>query len=121
MRFKYYDLPDEPLLYRDRSPLKTACCTPFNAYWTANAALHPHWFKELGLDRWCRQDVCLSVWTKDHSHDLMFKVTDVCDPKDCPTPLDVKVEPYKGKYLFYQHKTQGARPTGPVYMYFVKW
>lgn len=41
------------------------------------------------------QDVCLSIWTEDHSHDLMWKVTDVCDPKDCPTPLDVKVEPYK--------------------------
>jgi hypothetical protein len=25
----------------------------------------------------------------------MWKVTDVCDPKDCPTPLDIKVEPYK--------------------------
>jgi hypothetical protein len=41
------------------------------------------------------QDVCLSIWTEDHSHDLMWKVTDVCDPKDCPTPLDIKVEPYK--------------------------
>jgi hypothetical protein len=39
--------------------------------------------------------VCLSIWTEDHSHDLMWKVTDVCDPKDCPTPLDIKVEPYK--------------------------
>eukprot|EP00775_Hariotina_reticulata_P004417 gene4417-4670_t len=90
----------------------------FNAYWTANAALHPYWFKEFGLDRWCRQDVCLSIWTEDHSHDLMWKVTDVCDPKDCPTPLDVKVEPYKGKYLWYGNK--GSRPRVPVYMYFVK-
>ena len=48
----------------------------------------------------------------------MWKVTDVCDPKDCPTPLDVKVEPYKGKYLFLNNK--GSRPRVPVYMYFVK-
>jgi hypothetical protein len=41
------------------------------------------------------QDVCMSIWTEDHVHDLMWKVTDVCDPKDCPTPLDIKVEPYK--------------------------
>lgn len=59
------------------------------------------------------QDVCVSLWTKDHSHDLMYKVTDVCDPKDCPTPLDVKVEPYKGKYLF-KDSRPGSRPEGPV-------
>lgn len=46
VKFKYYnELPDEPLLYRGSSPIKTACaagggCYPFNAYWTANAALH---------------------------------------------------------------------------------
>jgi hypothetical protein len=45
-------------------------------------------------------------------------VTDVCDPKDCPTPFDVKVEPYKGRYLWYGSK--GSRPRAPVYMYFVK-
>ena len=60
----------------------------------------------------------MSIWTEDASHDLMWKVTDVCDPKDCPTPLDVKVEPYKGKYLFLNNK--GSRPRVPVYMYFVK-
>jgi hypothetical protein len=48
-----------------------------------------------GLVLCVAQDVCLSIWTEDHSHDLMWKVTDVCDPKDCPTPLDIKVEPYK--------------------------
>ena len=36
---RYYDLPDQPLLYRHQSPRKVACCYPFNAYWTANAAL----------------------------------------------------------------------------------
>lgn len=118
MQCRYYDLPDEPLLYRNKPPLDVACCYSFNAYWTANAAIHPYWFKEFGLDRWCRQDVCLSIWTEDHSHDLMWKVTDVCDPKDCPTPFDVKVEPYKGRYLFYGNK--GSRPRVPVYMYFVK-
>ena len=65
------------------------------------------------------QDVCVSIWLKDTSHDLMFKVTDVCDPKDCPTPLDVKVEPYKGKYLFKDNRP-GSRPEGPVIAYFVK-
>lgn len=65
------------------------------------------------------QDVCLSIWTKDHSHDLMFKVTDVCDPKDCPTPFDVKVEPYKGRYLFFERRTDFL-PSEPVYMYFVR-
>jgi hypothetical protein len=49
----------------------------------------------------------------------MWKVTDVCDPKDCPTPLDVKVEPYKGRYLWYENRP-GVLPTEPVYMYFVK-
>lgn len=118
VQFKYYNLPDQPLYYRNKAPMDVACCYSFNAYWTANAALHPYWFKEFGLDRWCRQDVCLSIWTEDHSHDLMWKVTDVCDPKDCPTPLDIKVEPYKGKYLWYGAK--GSRPSVPVYMYFVK-
>ncbi|KAF8055667.1 hypothetical protein HT031_006689 [Scenedesmus sp. PABB004] len=154
VQFSYYDLPDQPLYYRNKAPMPVACCYSFNAYWTANAgaaaqrtarahgprraqrgpaagasraarrgapaaaAIHPYWFKEFGLDRWCRQDVCLSIWTEDHSHDLMWKVTDVCDPKDCPTPLDVKVEPYKGKYLWYNGK--GSRPRAPVYMYFVK-
>lgn len=47
-------------------------------------AIHPFWFKEFGLDRWCMKDVCLSVWLPDRSHDLMFKITDVCDPADCP-------------------------------------
>jgi hypothetical protein len=55
----------------------------------------------------------VSLWTKDHRHDLMYKVTDVCDPKDCPTPLHVKVEPYKGKYLFKDGRF-GSRPEGPV-------
>lgn len=40
-------------------------------------------------------------------------------PQDCPTPLHVKVEPYKGKYLFHDNN-YGSRPEGPVYMYFVK-
>lgn len=57
MQYRYYDLPDEPLLYRNKPPLDVACCYSFNAYWTANAAIHPYWFKEFGLDRWCRQ-VC---------------------------------------------------------------
>jgi hypothetical protein len=64
----------------------------------------------------------VALWLKDHSHDLMYKVTDVCDPKDCPTPLDVKVEPYKGRYLWYIRPggSPGYLPRGPVYMYFVK-
>lgn len=65
-----------------------------------------------------RQDVCLSIWTPDHAHDLMWKVTDVCDPKDCPSPLDVKVEPYKGRYLW--KGGRGSRPAGPAYAYIVK-
>jgi hypothetical protein len=52
---RYYELPDEPLHYRNKPPLDVACCYSFNAYWTANAAIHPYWFKEFGLDRWCRQ------------------------------------------------------------------
>lgn len=47
-------------------------------------AIHPYWYREFGLDRWCRQDVCLALWLPDRSHDLMYKVTDVCDPSDCP-------------------------------------
>ncbi|KAI8473754.1 MAG: hypothetical protein J3K34DRAFT_409834 [Monoraphidium minutum] len=119
VKLRYYDLPDQPLYYRNAPPKPVACCYSFNSYWTANMAIHPFWFKEFGLDRWCRQDVCVSLWTKDHVHDLMYKVTDVCDPKDCPTPLHVKVEPYKGKYLFKDNQ-YGSRPEGPVYMYFVK-
>jgi hypothetical protein len=38
---RYYDLPDQPLYYRNKAPLDVACCYSFNAYWTANAALHP--------------------------------------------------------------------------------
>ena len=169
----------QPLYYRNTPPTKVACCYSFNAYWTANVALHPYWFKQFGLDRMCRQDVCLSVWLKDHSHDLMFKVrvgvcvvcvvcvaracalacvcvsvqtttrsktphaetpplpptthahthkkkhtkvTDVCDPKDCPTPFDIKVEPYKGRYLWRMGTNDNPYylPTGPVDMYFVK-
>jgi hypothetical protein len=49
----------------------------------------------------------------------MYKVTDVCDPKDCPTPFDVKVEPYKGRYLFFERRTDYL-PSEPVYMYFVR-
>lgn len=37
-----------------------------------------------------------------------------------PLPPPPSPPPLQGKYLFYQHKTKGARPEGPVYMYFVK-
>ena len=56
VRLKYYNnLPEQPLYYRHAPPQKVACCYSFNAYWTAIIALHPYWFKEFGLDRWCRQ------------------------------------------------------------------
>ena len=38
---RYYNLPDQPLYYRNKAPMDVACCYSFNAYWTANAALHP--------------------------------------------------------------------------------
>jgi hypothetical protein len=53
--FKYYNLSDQPLFYRNAPPLDIACCYSFNAYWTANAALHPYWFRKFGLDRMCMQ------------------------------------------------------------------
>lgn len=79
-------------------------------------ALHPYWFREFGLDRWCRQDVCASVWTEDHSHDLMFKVTDVCPPSVCKSPFEVRVEAWKASYLFYHR--EGRRPNKQAYLYF---
>jgi hypothetical protein len=86
----WFDTPaHSPPPTHHHSPLNHTTTKQTNA-----TQLHPYWFKEFGLDRWCRQDVCMALWLKDHSHDLMYKVTDVCDPKDCPTPLDVKVEPY---------------------------
>ena len=91
-----------------------ACNYSANAYITSNMALHPYWFREFGLDRWCRRDVCASVWTEDHAHDLMFKVTDVCD--DCRDPFEVRVEAWKASYLF--HHREGPRPTKPVFLYF---
>lgn len=121
VRLKYYNVSTQPRYYLKKPPAKVACCYNFNAYWTANAALHPYWFRVFGLDRWCRQDVCLSIWLPDRSHDLMFKVTDVCDPKDCPTPLHVKVEPYKGRYLFHVAGSDPSLlPQEPVHMYFCK-
>jgi hypothetical protein len=41
VHLRYYDLPDQPLYYRNKAPMDVACCYSFNAYWTANAALHP--------------------------------------------------------------------------------
>ncbi len=119
VRLRYYNVSHEPRRYLKRAPFEVACRYSALAYWTANAAVHPYWFRDFGLERMCRQDVCLSIWLPDCSHDLMYKVTDVCDPKDCPSPLDIKVEPYKGRYLF-KERRPGVLPTGPVYMYFVK-
>jgi hypothetical protein len=113
--FRYYDAPWEPQLYRNKPAFKVACNQSANAYITSNMALHPYWFKEFGLDRWCRRDVCMSVWTQDHSHDLMFKITDVCPPSICKTPFEVRVESWKASYLFYH--SQGPRPTQEVYAY----
>lgn len=96
-------------------PHTVACNYSANAYFTANLAIHPYWFKEFGLDRWCRRDVCASVWTTDHSHDLIFKVTDVCDPRDCPTPFVMKAQAWKASYLFYHRN--GQRPTDQMFLY----
>lgn len=40
------------------------------------------------------------------------QVTDVCDPKDCPTPLHMKVEPYKVRAAqrSAKHRRGGAQP-----------
>ncbi len=119
VRLRYYNVSHEPRTYVKKAPFKVACGYSALAYWTANVAVHPYWFQGSSLDRMCRQDVCLSVWLPDCSHDLMYKVTDVCDPKDCPTPLDIKVEPYKGRYLFHENR-KGVLPSGPAYMYFCK-
>ena len=38
------------------------------------------------------QDVCISFWKEDGKSDMMLKVTDICDPADCATPADIKVD-----------------------------
>lgn len=121
VKLVWFNISMQPLKYANAPPLRVACCQSFNAFWTANAALHPRWFDGFGLQRMCRQDVCLSIWLPDCSHDLMFKVTDVCDPRDCPTPLHVKVEPFKGKWLFERSSKGGLpRPGQTAHMYFSK-
>lgn len=38
------------------------------------------------------QDVCISFWKEDGRSDMILKVTDICDPADCATPADIKVD-----------------------------
>lgn len=38
------------------------------------------------------QDVCISFWKEDGKSDMMLKLTDICDPADCATPADIKVD-----------------------------
>ena len=51
---------------------QSACGIPDNAFEPSKVAIHPYWLKyapeELGLSRYCMQDVCISVWNDSDDH-----------------------------------------------------
>ncbi|KAG8534077.1 uncharacterized protein KY384_000920 [Bacidia gigantensis] len=84
-------------------------------YWVSHVAIHPYWLKyapeNLGLSRYCMQDVCLSLWNNTGTPikgaaDIQVKVTDICstDPKDpnyCATPADIMIDRRKAMLLWH--------------------
>ena len=61
----------------------------------------------------CMQDLCLSAW-RDEPYgavDMMFKVTDICDPDVCQTPMDIKMDRDKYNSL-YDGPPDPIEPTG---------
>ncbi|KAL8745257.1 MAG: hypothetical protein Q9190_002587 [Brigantiaea leucoxantha] len=93
----------------------SACGIPDNAYWPSKVAIHPYWLKyapkELGLSRYCMQDVCISVWNETGANaggttDVELKVTDICstdpeDPSYCESPADIMVDRRKAMLLYH--------------------
>lgn len=68
--------------------------------------------KRLGTGM-CMQDLCLSAW-RDQPYgavDMMFKVTDICDPDVCQTPMDIKMDRDKYNSL-YGGPPDPIEPTG---------
>lgn len=48
---------------------------------------------------YCMQEVCISFWKDNGKSDMMLKVTDICDPADCATPADIKVDRTKVRVM----------------------
>ena len=117
----------------------SACGIPDNAYNGTKVAIHPYWLKyapeDLGLSRYCMQDVCVSIWNETGANaggatDIMGKVTDICstDPKDpsyCATPADIMIDRISA-YRLYHESPRGPREaaalkTGNQYPHKVWW
>lgn len=54
------------------------------------------------------QDVCISFWKENGKSDMMLKVTDICDPAECATPADIKVDRSKVRIM----EKPGGTPIG---------
>lgn len=48
---------------------------------------------------YCMQEVRISFWKDNGKSDMMLKVTDICDPADCATPADIKVDRTKVRVM----------------------
>ena len=116
---------------------QSACGIPDNAFEPSKVAIHPYWLKyapeDLGLSRYCMQDVCISVWNDSDDaggagddggqillllcvvltdeETVELKVTDICstdpaDPGYCATPTDIKIDRIKADLLYSSVKNQ---------------
>ena len=114
------------------SAKNSACGIPDAAYATSKVAIHPWWLQyaqeQLGLERFCMQDVCISVWNetgaavskgRDGLNDVELKVTDICstdpnDPSYCEGPADIMIDRIKAQLLFNSTVYDGTDRTEEV-------